>query len=90
MRYGVRAAIAVDTCINACLPYGRLDMTLSTRAWLVTHKDWPHACRRCWVALYRILNTLVPGHCRRAMKHDKDRAAWLVKYIGGSDESIPS
>lgn len=73
MRYITRVAIAIDTCINACLPNGRLDETMSTRA-MIEQGRWP------WSWLYRALDACFPKHCEHALRHDQQRSARFNRY----------
>lgn len=73
MRYITRAAIAFDTFVNACLPGGRVDETLSTRADLNKGR-WP------WSWLYWALDLCFPNHCENARQHDRMRALAFAKF----------
>lgn len=73
MRYITRAAIAIDTAINACLPGGRLDETMSTRA-MINQDKFP------WSWLYKALDFCFRKHCEHALAHDALRSARFNKY----------
>lgn len=62
-------AVAFDQAAGTLLPGGRDDETISARAGRLRFER-PYS----WGVLARTLDTISPGHCERAIAHDKQRA----------------
>jgi hypothetical protein len=74
-------AVAFDQAAGTLIPGGRDDETISARAGRLRFEH-PYS----WGLLARALDTISPGHCERAIEHDRQRAEAVAKLEEESEK----